>query len=140
MDVPVGVQVAWVVMVVVAVGCFVVAPRLTRRERAKERVQLPARELARQFIPPGWVIEVEYPGPDGAPLRAAVFSARRWGLGATPPFSGWVWVARRDPSDVVLRPHARSFWPGALWVTGSVLLVVVGITAVVAWTVTRLPS
>lgn len=137
---PVGVQVAWVVMVVAAVGCFVVAPRLSRRERAKERVQLPARELARQFIPPGWVVEVEYPGPDGAPLRTAVFSARRWGIGATPPFSGWVWVARRDPSDVVLRPRARSFWPGALWVTGGALLLVVGITVPVAWSLTRLPS
>ncbi|MCL3859649.1 hypothetical protein [Actinotalea sp. K2] len=124
---------AWAVAVVVATACFTGAVALGRHERAKDRVQLPARQVGATWAGPGMLVEVEFPGPDGYPRRTRVFSAFRRGLGATPVFCGWVWVARDDPSDVALRPRARTFLPGALVIVGGVLVMAVAVTGLVAW-------
>ena len=124
-------------LVPLAVGLVLGAPMiagavaLTRRENRIRRLRLPARLVSRTAVPPGHVLTVEFPGPDGAPRRTTVLSAHRRGLGATPTFSGWVWVDPDDPSDVVVRPRARLFWPLLLTVAGVVVLTAGGVVALV---------
>ena len=118
-------DVSWIVLAGVALVstlCFLGAFALWRKERRIRRVQLPARLLTKMLLPPGFLLTVEYPGPDGAPRQASLMSAIRRGLGATPEFQGWVWVNANDPSDVVVRPGARQFWPLMLTIVGSVVL------------------
>lgn len=119
-----AVVVAVVVTVVLAGALITAAVVLWRREGRRGRIRLPARLVSRQWVGPGDMLVVEFPGPDGAPRRTTVFSAWRRGLGATPTFQGWVWVNPADPSDVVVRPNARLFWPVLL--SGFAGFVVVG--------------
>lgn len=119
-----GLAVGAVVAGLVSLASITGAVALARREKRTRRIQLPARLLSKVFMPPGYLLTVEFPGPDGAPRRTTVVSAIRRGLGATPEFQGWVWVAADDPSDVVVRPHARMFWPVFLGVLGAIMLVV----------------
>lgn len=106
---------------------------LTRKERRISRIQLPARLVSKVWVVPGFMLNLEFPGPDGAPRRTSVFSAMRRGLGATPHFGGWVWVNRADPSDVIVRPRARAFWPVFLSVAGGIVLVFGLVATVVIW-------
>ena len=71
------------------------------------RIRPPARVVSKVDIVAGDVMTVEYPGPDGAPLRAEVFAAFRQGLGATPMFHGYVYVNPEDPTDVKTRPQGK---------------------------------
>lgn len=96
---------------------------LLRKESRVRRIQLPARLIDRTYVVPGYMLTVEFPGPDNEPRRTVVFSATRRGLGATPHFQGWVWVNMDDPSDVIVRPRARGFWPLFLTIFGCVVLV-----------------
>ncbi|WP_188037480.1 hypothetical protein [Actinotalea sp. JY-7885] len=126
----------WIVLVAtLLVGGAMIAGAvaLSRNESRKRRIQLPARLVTQQRLPAGNWMTVEFPGPDGAPRTTTVFSAFRRGLGATPMFSGSVWVDADDPSDVIVRPRARSFWPVFLTIFGSVLIAVGIIVAVVLW-------
>ena len=118
-----GIGVAAVVAGLVALVSITTAVLLARRERRVRRVRLPARLVQRIPLPPGYLLTVEFPGPDGRPRQATLMSAIRRGLGATPEFSGWVWVDADRPSDVVVRPGARYFWPTFLGVLGSFALV-----------------
>ena len=110
-----------------------------RRARRTRRVQLPARLLNRVIMPPGFLLTVEFPGPDGAPRQASVLSAVRRGLGATPVFSGWVWVNVDDPSDVIVRPNARMFWPTFLAILGGFALVATMLLVTMAVFVAAVP-
>ncbi len=96
---------------------------LFRKESRVRRIQLPARLVSRAYAVAGDALTIEFPGPDNEPRRTVVFSATRRGLGATPTFQGWVWVNVDDPSDVVVRPRARGFWPLFLTIFGCVVLV-----------------
>lgn len=118
-----GIQVAAAATGTAALVAIALAVALARRARRTKRIQLPARLLSRVFMPPGYLLTVEFPGPDGAPRRATVLSALRRGIGATPVFSGWVWVNVDDPSDVIVRPYARMFWPTFLGIFGGLALV-----------------
>lgn len=109
------------------------AMALSRRESRVSRIQLPARLVSKAYAISGYLLTLEFPGPDGAPRQTVVFSATRRGLGATPHFGGWVWVNRADPSDVIVRPRARSFWPVFLIVAGSAVLVAGLVATVVIW-------
>lgn len=111
------------------------AAALSRAERRITRIQLPARLITKVWVVPGYLLTVEFPGPDGAPRQAKVFSAIRQGIGATPPFNGFVWVDRDDPSDVIVRPRARTFWPVFLTVAGSIVLVFGLIGVLVIWAI-----
>lgn len=131
--VPAGGWIALTVGLLLGGSMIAGAVALWRVEGRKRRIRLPARLVEQTFMPPGAWLTVEFPGPDGEPRRSVVFSAVRRGLGATPMFQGWVWVDRDDPSDVIVRPRARSFWPVFLTVAGSVLLTAGVIVALVLW-------
>ncbi|GIG21411.1 hypothetical protein Cch01nite_21350 [Cellulomonas chitinilytica] len=103
---------------------IVLGSRRIAAARNVPRVAVPARLLSRWPVPGGLMLSVEYPGPDGRPLRADTYAVIRQGLGATPTFAGWVYVNRDDPSDVMTRPTGRT---GAGW-----WLVIVGIVLCVA--------
>ncbi|MBX9243311.1 hypothetical protein ICW40_00615 [Actinotalea ferrariae] len=107
------------------------AVALSRKESRVRRIQLPARLVEKTHVISGYMLTVEFPGPDNEPRRTVLFSAIRRGIGATPEFQGWVWVNRDDPSDVIVRPRARSFWPVFLTIAGSVVLVAGFITTAV---------
>jgi hypothetical protein len=93
------------------------------RARAVPRVQVPARVVSRFTVLAGDVITVEYPGPDGTPLRRDVFAASRRGLGATPTFHGYAYVNPDDPTDVKTRPQGKVGPGWTLIIVGSVALV-----------------
>ncbi len=109
------------------------AVALSRKESRVRRIQLPARLVDRVYAVSGYMLTLEFPGPDNEPRRTVVFSAIRRGIGATPEFQGWVWVNRDDPSDVIVRPRARSFWPVFLTALGAAVLAAGVITAFVLW-------
>ncbi|WP_456786040.1 hypothetical protein [Cellulomonas sp. P5_C5] len=93
------------------------------RARSVPRIQLPARVVSKVDVVAGDVMTVEYPGPDGAPLRAEVFAAFRQGLGATPMFHGYVYVNPEDPTDVKTRPQGKVGPGWTVTIIGIVLLV-----------------
>lgn len=134
-----GIQVAAIAAGMVALVSITAAVLLARRARRTRRVQLPARLLNRVLMPPGFLLTVEFPGPDGAPRQATVLSAVRRGIGATPVFSGWVWVNVDDPTDVIVRPHARMFWPTFLAILGGFALVATMMLATMAAFVAAVP-
>ena len=83
-----------------------------------------ARVVSKILVLVGDIITVEYPGPDGAPLRRDVFAAHRSGIGATPTFHGYAYVNRNDPTDVKTRPQGKVGPGWTLILVGSVSLVV----------------
>lgn len=111
-------------LVLLAVGIVVTVQglRLVSRARAVPRVQVPARLLDRTSAPGGWSMTVEFPGPDNLPRRAEVYALVSRGLGATPTFSGYVYVNPSDLTDVKTRPQGK-VGPG-WWLTiiGFVLI------------------
>lgn len=121
--------------VALAIGGSMIAGAvaLSRKESKVRRIQLPARLVDRVYAVSGYMLTLEFPGPDNEPRRTVVFSAFRRGIGATPVFQGWVWVNRDDPSDVIVRPRARSFWPVFLSIFGAAVLAAGVITAFVMW-------
>ncbi|MGY4645152.1 hypothetical protein [Cellulomonas sp. URHB0016] len=101
----------------------VLGSRRVAAARRVPRVAVPARLVSRWLAPGGMMLTIEYPGPDGRPLRADTYAVVRTGLGATPTFAGWAYVNRDDPSDVMTRPTGRT---GAGWwfvIVGIVLCV-----------------
>jgi len=113
-----------VVTVLVGPVLIVLGSRRIGAARRVPRVAVPARLLSRWLVPGGMMLTIEYPGPDGRPLRADTYAVMRQGIGATPMFAGWAYVNPDDPSDVMTRPTGRT---GAGW-----WLVVVGIVLCVA--------
>ncbi|GEK21753.1 hypothetical protein [Cellulomonas xylanilytica] len=113
-----------VVVLVLGVVALPVGIRLLTRARAVPRIRLPARAVSKVSVLAGDVITVEYPGPDGAPLRREVFAAFRQGLGATPMFHGYVYVNPADPTDVKTRPQGKVGPGWTVTIVGIVLLVV----------------
>ncbi len=133
-NVPTSVAVILAITALLTSAFAVAAVLLHRAEKRRQRIQLPARLVSRQWVGPGDMLTIEFPGPDGSPRRTTLFSATRTGLGATPTFQGWVWVNRADPSDVVVRPNARAFWPvmlgsfaGFVLLGGTIAALVIGI-------------
>ena len=113
-----------VALLVLGVVVLPVGIRLLLKARAVPRVRVPARVVSKVLVLVGDVITVEYPGPDGAPLRRDVFAAHRSGIGATPTFDGYAYVNRNDPTDVKTRPQGK-IGPGCtLIIVGGVALVV----------------
>lgn len=113
-----------VTTVVVGPVLIVLGSRRVAAARNVPRVAVPARLLHRWPVPGGLMLSIEYPGPDGRPLRADTYAVMRQGLGATPTFAGWAYVNPENPSDVMTRPTGRT---GAGW-----WLVIVGIVLCVA--------
>jgi len=113
-----------VTTVVVGPVMIVLGSRSIAAARSVPRVAVPARLLHRWPVPGGLMLSIEYPGPDGRPLRADTYAVMRQGLGATPTFAGWAYVNPENPSDVMTRPTGRT---GAGW-----WLVIVGIVLCVA--------
>jgi len=113
-----------VTTVVVGPVLIVLGSRSIAAARSVPRVAVPARLLHRWPVPGGLMLSIEYPGPDGRPLRADTYAVMRQGLGATPTFAGWAYVNPENPSDVMTRPTGRT---GAGW-----WLVIVGIVLCVA--------
>ena len=113
-----------IALLVLGVIALPVGIRLLLRARAVPRIQVPARVVSKILVLVGDILTVEYPGPDGAPLRRDVFAAHRSGIGATPTFHGYAYVNRNDPTDVKTRPQGK-IGPGCtLIIVGSVCLVV----------------
>lgn len=108
-----------VTTVVVGPVLIVLGSRRIAAARSVPRVAVPARLLHRWPVPGGLMLSIEYPGPDGRPLRADTYAVMKQGLGATPTFAGWAYVNPENPSDVMTRPTGRT---GAGW-----WLVIVGI-------------
>jgi hypothetical protein len=74
--------------------------------------------------PPGHLLTVEFPRPDGVPRQTTVMSALLPGLGvSTPELQDRVWVNADDPSGVIVRPRARLFLPVMLTISGSAIIV-----------------
>ena len=113
-----------VALLVIGVIAVPVGIRLVVKARAVPRVQVPARVVSKFTVLAGDVITLEYPGPDGAPLRRDVFAATRRGLGATPTFHGYAYVNRDDPTDVKTRPQGKIGPGSTLTIVGSVALLV----------------
>ena len=111
-----------VALLVLGVVALPVGIGLLSRARSVRRIQLPARVVSKVDIVAGDVMTVEYPGPDGAPLRAEVFAAFRQGLGATPMFHGYVYVNPDDPTDVKTRPQGKVGPGWTVTIIGIVLL------------------
>ena len=111
-----------IVLLVLGAIALPVGIRLLSRARAVPRVQVPARAISQVPLMAGNVITVEYPGPDGRPLRTDVFAALRRGLGATPMFSGYVYVNPNDPTDIKTRPQGKVGPGWTLIIIGSVAL------------------
>jgi len=111
-----------VTLLVLGVIALPVGIRLLVRARAVPRIQLPARAVGRVSVLAGDVLTVEYPGPDGAPLRHDVFAATRRGLGASPTFHGYVYVNPGDPTDVKTRPQGKVGPGWTVTIVGTVLL------------------
>ncbi|WP_028048729.1 hypothetical protein [Cellulomonas sp. URHD0024] len=110
--------------------------RLVSRARAVPRVRVPALLLGRIPAPGGWVMTLEFPGPDNAPRRADVYAAVRTGLGATPTFGGYVYVNPNDLEDVKTRPQGK-VGPGSWLAIGGIVLIVVGVAGIVAGSIIR---
>lgn len=106
------------------IALLVAGGRRSGRARAVDRVQVPARSLSETRTLAGEEHLVEYPAPDGSPLRATVHVARVRVPGQPYVFDGTVWVARDDPTDVVARSWGRQ--------TGGFVRIVVGVVLVVA--------
>lgn len=131
------------------VACVVlttVAIWLGVRARRQRRIRLPARLVSKVIMPPGYLLTVEFPAPDGTPRRATVLSALRRGIGATPEFQGWVWVNLDNHDDVIVRPHARMFWPTFFGVAAgfallaTAMLFMIGATFTAAMDVMTTPT
>ena len=118
-----------VVVALGIVGIFV-GGRLLGRARAVPRVQVPARLVSRYSVLAGDMMTLEFPGPDGAPRQAGVFAAFRQGVGATPMFSGWVYVNPQDLTDVKTRPQGKVGPGWTVLIVGIVLTVLGALTAV----------
>lgn len=117
------------VALIVLIASLVVGGTLTAfgavsmaRQRRVRRIRLPARVLTQLPTPPGNLMTVEYPGPDGAPVRTTILVAWRRGLGATPTFSGSVWVDPENPADVMARPGGRTLHGLLLLAFGLVIV------------------
>jgi hypothetical protein len=129
-----------VLLLLVAGACLVVGPvllvvggRKVAAARRVPRVVVPARLVSRWLVPGGMMLTIEYPGPDGQPLRADTYAVMRQGVGATPMFTGWAYVNPEDPSDVMTRPTGRT---GAGWwfvTVGIVLCVATVLLLLGAW-------
>lgn len=111
-----------IVLVLLGVVALPVGIVLLTRARDVPRLQLPARVVSKVSVLAGDVMTVEYPGPDGAPLRHDVFAAFRQGLGATPMFHGYVYVNPDDPTDVKTRPQGKVGPGWTVTIIGIVLL------------------
>lgn len=128
---------------VLGVAVLVVSGRRSGRARAVDRVRVPARSLSERWTLGGDEHLVEYPGPDGAPLRATIVVTRVTAPGQPYLFDGWVWVARDDPTDVVSRTWGRQSGSFVTMILGIILLVMafgLGLTAGIVAFVGTLPS
>ncbi|UJP39756.1 hypothetical protein [Cellulomonas palmilytica] len=76
--------------------------------RGVQRVRVPARQLSSSYVGPGTFVDVEYPGPDGRPLRTQLFVWLVRAPGVPYTFDGTVWVDPRNPADVTPRRQGRT--------------------------------
>lgn len=109
-----------------AVTLLVVAIRAFVRLGRVRRVRVPARLLQRVWAGPGEIVDVEYPAPDGSPLRARLWVTYARAPGIPYAFDGTVWVNPVDPSDVTPRSVGRNGWAVTSLVVGLVLLLACG--------------
>jgi len=93
---------------VVAVVLAVLGFRWLLAARRVRRVRVPARELHSTYIGPGTFVDVEYPGPDGRPLRGSMFVWLVRAPGVPYTFDGTVWVDPADPTDITPRLQGRT--------------------------------
>ena len=126
-----GLAVAALLVAVIGGGIgltlVVLGGRRIRRQRAVDRVALPARLISSTMLLLGIDYVVEYPGPDGRPLRGTAFSVAKRTLSSrgyrgTARFNGVVYAARNDPSDIVLEPHPRTLAGTIALIVGVVTL------------------
>lgn len=128
---------------VLGVVLLVVSGRRSGRARAVDRVRVPARSLSERWTLAGDEHLVEYPGPDGTPLRATIVVTRVTAPGQPYLFDGWVWVARHDPTDVVSRSWGTQAGSLVTMIFGIVFLMTafgLGLTAGILAFVSTLPS
>jgi len=92
-------------------------------DRRVPRVRVPARLLSRVPFGAGEVVDVEYPAPDGRPLRAQLVVANVRAPGVPPSFDGTVWVDPTNPVDVRARRQVRSRRAIVALVAAAVLFV-----------------
>ncbi|GEA82340.1 hypothetical protein [Cellulomonas uda] len=103
--------VLWLVCAVCALLTAVLATlggRWLAAARRVHRVQVPARALSSAYVGPGTFVDVEYPGPDGRPLRAQLFVWLVRAPGVPYTFDGTVWVDPHHPADVTPRRQGRT--------------------------------
>ncbi len=124
-----GAVVTLVAGLVVGGGLLGLGIQRGRRQRAIERVALPARLIARRWTPLGFAYDVEYPDPAGRPIRRDVLAVTKRGPRRPAVFAGQVWVARADPADVMLEPVNRTLAATGLVIAGSVVLTVAVLVA-----------
>ena len=86
----------------------VVGFRWLSAARRVVRVRVPARELHSTYVGPGTFVDVEYPGPDGRPLRGHLFVWLVRAPGVPYTFDGTVWVDPRNPVDITPRSQGRT--------------------------------
>jgi len=97
-----------VVLVVLTVLLAVAGFRRLSRVRGVRRVQVPATLVSRTYTGAGDVLHVEYPAPDGSPLRATIYMWLVNAPGVPYTFDGTVWVNPADPTDVTPRRQGRT--------------------------------
>lgn len=112
------------VAAVLSVTLLVLAIRTFVRLGRVRRVRVPARLLQRRWGLAGEIVDVEYPAPDGSPLRARLWVTYVRAIGLPYAFDGTVWVDPADPTDVTPRYVGRNGWAVTGLVVGTVLLLV----------------
>lgn len=113
-----------VMCVALTAVCLVLGTRQVRVQRGVERIRVPARLISGTPAVNGRRLEVEYPAPDGSPLRAEISIHTVNALRIWQPFDGSVWVNRDDPTDVTARSHGRSTRAVVLFSAGFTFAVV----------------
>lgn len=101
-------------------------------DRRVRRVRVPARLVTRAPSGAGETVDVEYPAPDGRPLRARLVVADAPAPGTPPWFDGTVWVDPANPLDVRTHPQARRRRAVVALVAAGALFVATAGTGLVA--------
>ncbi|MBX9244717.1 DUF3592 domain-containing protein [Actinotalea ferrariae] len=82
---------------------------MVRSQRSSRWVAVPGRVVDRSFLTTPTRVTVEYPAPDGAPLRARVSAGLMGGLrGPEVGADVTVYVDPRRPTDVTLGPSSAT--------------------------------
>ncbi|MCC2333753.1 hypothetical protein [Cellulomonas wangsupingiae] len=123
MSVSVVLALACVVLLVIAVLLAVVGFRRLRRARGVRRVRVPATLVSQTYAGAGDVLHVEYPAPDGTPLRATIYMWLVNAPGVPYTFDGTVWVDPADPTDVTPRRQGRTTWATVTLILAAIALV-----------------